>query len=102
MHKDGYGVLRDGIDPCEAITKLAEYEDTELIPDNIRELFDDVVAYQSDLKRVECRHDAFLEHLIDLYNCPPTQTAETCKGDDRCRDCWCEWAESKEEKNNDT
>ena len=100
MHNKGYGVLRDYVDPCAAITKLAEYENTEFTPGNIEELSDDCVAYQSDLKRVVHRHDVFIKHLIGLYNCPPTQTAETCKGDDRCRDCWCEWAESKEEKNN--
>lgn len=38
MHKDGYGVLKDFLDPCEAITKLATYEDTGLSPAEVAEI----------------------------------------------------------------
>ena len=53
-------------------------------------------AYQGDLARVSGRHERFLELLNIRYQCPPTNlTAETCKGKEHCRECWCAWAESE-------
>jgi len=43
-------------------------------------------------------HEIFVNHLVDRYECPPTQTAETCKGKGYCHDCWCEWAEESATK----
>ena len=62
-------------------------------------LVDSVAAYQSDLLRTSDRHEMFVSHLINTYQCPPTQTANTCYGKDNyCRYCWCKWAETESEQ----
>ena len=85
-------IYHDIIPLLDTLDKMES--DRDAYKSRCEELEDDVVAYQSDLARVEYRHETFLKHLIDTYCCPPTKTAETCEGGE-CRYCWCKWAENE-------
>ena len=65
----------------------------EELKSNTEEINDCAEAQASDLLRVIDRHDRLVKYLIDIYQCPPTKTAETCKGKGDCYNCWGEWAE---------
>lgn len=84
------------IDSLNPFTGRRIREFTKAQEAKIESAEDDAIAYQADLARVSGRHERFIELLNNRYQCPPTQSGETCKGRDHCRECWCEWAESEE------